>query len=542
MQIVIAMPTESAEPTEGTRVRQTNSIDNYSAHWHTTLLGADFWRDAERWNQQTNDRIEADHVQSLHTRFPFNIGFEQILCAPSVSTTTADDDEEEEEYEDEEEEEEEIIEVTVPEKRSRRFSMSDALGLSSITERSSSLLGRHSRSGSRAGRARSSSVTPDIRRSNSMIRSTLSMMTGRKKIHEEDKDDDQDDQDDKTEYEPVVIIPTFTPDQATPTNPVMEFHGGPLWSALPKDRKTLGIDVFWPILLNQDSSEKENVPPKVIPYPRVSELKGVKAKPDGEEEEEDPPTMFPVAEMGPLCTFRNLRILKITGMMQSYQLDIFQAAWLNTNLEELELGMALPPRLRRGYTWPFIKGGWTLDKSTYGEPVYYGSGYGTLTPSVGSSAYLDKICLEKAKIRAMAVGSTRNRLSIRTLILSGVVVDADPFLHWFDPTRLKCINFKDDCVDAGFYLPHCMQRISVLFPREIHLPRACLRGRMIDLKPELKVVEIRGGKKVKEEAYQGRESLSEDTVGGVGEGKKDETKDLEKGDVKDQVQVILSTL
>ncbi|KAL6235098.1 hypothetical protein BDW75DRAFT_251113 [Aspergillus navahoensis] len=483
---------------------KANSIDDFQAHWKATLLGVEFWKDAENWNRKTNDRIEAAHDQSLHTRFPFNIGPEQAQTqrAPSIVTTVASPDE--------------VVEA-VSQSRSRRFSMSDALNpsVNSSTARSGSILyppslvlelglGRRSRSRSRSNnRARSSSVMADVRRSSSMIRSTFNRLSGRRKTKGDEGEDIDEIETELDELElgtpePSNAIPVFQPDQATPAKPLMEFRGGALWAALPKDRRTLGLDVFWPIPSEQ---------------PRESDIKASENKPkteapaeDEDKDNEKTPTILPIDEMAPLCTFHNLRILKITGMMQSYQMYIFQAAWLNTNLEELEIGMALPPRLRRGYKWPYIKGGWRLNKATFAEPVYYGTGYGTLLRTVGVAEYLDKMCIEKAKIRAMAAGRTRNRLSIRTLTLTGVVVDADPFLHWFDPKSLKCINFKDNCVDAGFYLSHCMTKVSVLFPRKIREP--VLTGRRVDLCRELKVVRIEGGRKVGEIGYRGVESLS----------------------------------
>ncbi|KAL3457926.1 hypothetical protein BJX64DRAFT_280254 [Aspergillus heterothallicus] len=455
---------------------KTNEINDFPAHWKATLLGEDFWKDAEDWNKDTNAQIEAgnfdflEHEQNLHTRFPFNIGAEQVPRAPSIVTTAADSDD--------------AGETATTEKRNRRFSMSDALGLGRFPS-------SNSRSRSRSNnRGRSSSVTPDVRRSNSLLRSTFNRMSLRMREKNEEEEEEEGGEDFPLE-EPVVVIPTFSPDQATPTNPLMEFRGGALWAALPKDRRSLGIDVFWPIPREENvRDEKENV------------------KQTGEdEEEEEKPTIFPIDEMAPVCMFRNLRVLKITGMMQSYQMYIFQAAWLNTNLDELEIGMALSPRLRRGYKWPYIKGGWQLNKTNMEEPVYYGTGEGSLLHKVGVGEYLDKMCLEKAKIRAMAMGSTRNRLSIRTLALTGVVVDADPFLHWFDPKRLKCINFKDNCVDAGFYLSHCMKKISILFPRRVEEPM--LRGRRVNPLSELKVIELKGGKKVGEIPYRGPQSLKE---------------------------------
>ncbi|KAL4982628.1 hypothetical protein BDW68DRAFT_182370 [Aspergillus falconensis] len=492
---------------------RANGIDDFPAHWKATLLGEEFWKDAEKWNRETNDRIEAGKSPNtimvwvpfvLHTRFPFNIGPEQAQTqrAPSIVTTAASPDE--------------VVE-TGPQRRSRRFSMSDALNLNanSSTARSGSTLyppsrvlelglGRSSRSRSRPNnRTRSSSVTADGRRSSSMIRSTFNRLSGRRKTKGElgediDEIETELDELELAPPEPSNAIPVFHPEQATPANPLMEFPGGALWAALPKDRHTLGLDVFWPLPSEQPTESDI----------KASENKS-KTKPQAEDKGNGKePTIFPIEEMAPLCTFRNLRVLKITGMMQSYQMYIFQAAWLNTNLEELEIGMALPPRLRRGYKWPYIKGGWRLNKSTYAEPVYHGTGYGTLLRTIGIAEYLDKMCIEKAKIRAMAAGSTRNRLSIRTLILTGFVVDADPFLHWFDPKRLKRINFKDNCVDAGFYLSHCMMKVSVLFPRKIREP--FLMGRRVDLCKELKVVRIEGGRKVGEIEYRVFESLREE--------------------------------
>ncbi|KAL4792258.1 hypothetical protein BDV19DRAFT_392259 [Aspergillus venezuelensis] len=538
---------------------KANGIDDFPAHWKASLLGEEFWKDAENWNKNTNDKIEADHDQNLYTRFPFNIGPEQTPRALSTTTTAADSDEEvstvasananteaEEVHADKE------TDAVVPtKKRVRRFSMSDALNLNSLRRSGSAVstttsrgngmrMSRYVPSGSRSrshsrcrgpgtrGRASSvaAAVTSEVRRSNSMIRATLNRFTGRgrRKDSEEEEglsevavqEEADVDAEEEQKEEPASDIPKFTPDQATPANPLMEFCGGHLWDALPKDRRNLGLDVFWPVPLsdkatttNSDETLEDRNDNHHINIETKDLIKG-REEEGGEEED---PSLFPLSDMTPLCTFRNLRSLKITGMMQSYQSYIFQAAWLNPNLEELELGMALPPRLRRAYKWPYIKGGWRLDKATYGEPVYYGTGTGTLHKSYGRAAYLDKHCIEKSKIRAMAIGPTRNRLSIRTLILTGIVVDADPFLHWFDPKRLKCVNFKDDCVDAGFYLAGCMGRVSVLFPRlirnESEEKKGIIVGRKVDLRRELRVVKLEKGRKVGEDRVRGREDGSE---------------------------------
>lgn len=92
-------------------------------------------------------------------------------------------------------------------------------------------------------------------------------------------------------------------------------------------------------------------------------------------------------------------------------------------------------------------------------------------------------------------GRTLNRLSIKKLTLSGFVVDADPFIQWFDPKRLRTIHFKENCVDAGFYLARPLKAVVVLFPKEESLP-----ARSVDLSTDLKVVELKNGKKVGEVA------------------------------------------
>ena len=138
-------------------------------------------------------------------------------------------------------------------------------------------------------------------------------------------------------------------------------------------------------------------------------------------------------------------------------------------------------------------------------------GTGNLNRSIGIGEYLDKTAIEKAKVCAMAVGRTLNRLSIKTLTLNGFVVDADPFLLWFDPKRLRCINFQDNCVDAGFYLCRPMKRVTVRYPQDVN--EKAMTVRRVDLKKELKLVELKGGKKVGETAYRGRESLSENITG-----------------------------
>lgn len=107
----------------------------------------------------------------------------------------------------------------------------------------------------------------------------------------------------------------------------------------------------------------------------------------------------------------------------------------------------------------------------------------------------------------MVMGRTLNRLSIKTLTLTGFVVDADPFIHWFDPKHLKCINFEDFCVDAGFYLPWPMRKVAIHYPLDVSTEP--VPARRIDPLRELKVIELKGGKKVGEMPFRGPESLKQ---------------------------------
>jgi len=103
-----------------------------------------------------------------------------------------------------------------------------------------------------------------------------------------------------------------------------------LWSTLDNNLQHLHLDLFWP---------------------------NVEAEPrDGD--------VFPLEDLEPICNFRRLRSLKLTGMMQSYQKYIWQTAWLCPNLKELALEMALEPCIRSDHDkdWPTIKGMWQMKK------------------------------------------------------------------------------------------------------------------------------------------------------------------------------------
>lgn len=124
-----------------------------------------------------------------------------------------------------------------------------------------------------------------------------------------------------------------------PVKPLSEFRGGAAWNLIPRNRASLGLDLFWPCADKND----------------------------------DEMDCLGLAEMQPLCQFRHLRSLKIVGMMQSYQTYIWQAAWLDLNLTELELDMALEPEVidRTRYAqWHLIQEGWSMDQTKTADPAY----------------------------------------------------------------------------------------------------------------------------------------------------------------------------
>lgn len=335
-------------------------IEDYPEHWKSTLLGIDFWKDAEIHNQPIHDDIEAgksecptllsslrdsrreahslfisEQNQLICTKFPFNIGPEE---GPRSHERQVPE------------------EQSKPETRRRRFSMNDAFNLSSLSLTTSQALhsnklvdlGRRARSRSRGASSRADSEN----RSNPFQRFSLLTMGRSKKrsnsVNDKDKDDiepdnNSDQKQSETKQASIQSVLSIRSPQepGTPAKPLMYFRGGASWNCLPRDMQAIGIDVFWPVKNNQvGMSDRREV--------------------------------LHIEELAPLCQFRGLRVLKLTGMLQSYQKYIWQAAWLNTQLEELELGMALAPRIRRNYQgkWPFIKGGWMMSSDSYGEPVY----------------------------------------------------------------------------------------------------------------------------------------------------------------------------
>lgn len=113
-------------------------------------------------------------------------------------------------------------------------------------------------------------------------------------------------------------------------------------------------------------------------------------------------------------------------------------------------------------------------------------------PKIGYGEYLDKHSIEAAKVRALAMGATSKQLTIKKLTLSGFVVDADPFIHWFDPQKLRSIHFKGECVDAGLWLPASMAKVSIRVPRSIDLEAVPVGILKFDPRKDVGVKEMKG--------------------------------------------------
>ncbi len=120
-------------------------------------------------------------------------------------------------------------------------------------------------------------------------------------------------------------------------HPIVHFRPQ-LWRHLDKAREILNLDLFWPqrLELLAENNEAE----------------------EGEESQHDK-TSFPLEGLLPLCEFRNLRSLRLGGMLQSYQTYIWRTCWLNPGLEELILEMALEPTINQlNSSYTPIKGSW----------------------------------------------------------------------------------------------------------------------------------------------------------------------------------------
>lgn len=90
---------------------------------------------------------------------------------------------------------------------------------------------------------------------------------------------------------------------------------------------------------------------------------------------------------------------------------------------------------------------------------------GSVCISVGTGEYLDKNTMASARSLVSCQGVNLRYLPVVKLVLAGFVVDAGPFFRWFNPMRLRHIDFKYGCVDAGFALPsHMSTLVTISWP------------------------------------------------------------------------------
>ncbi|KAJ6098538.1 hypothetical protein N7467_000073 [Penicillium canescens] len=391
-------------------------MEEYPAHWKSTLMGVDFWKDAAAYEDEVAKTLQRALTLDLHTQFPFNMGTEQ---GPRLQD--------------------------VP-KIHRHLSAVELPTISGLRRRSS-VKGTTARIKGLARHVR----TPSFIAPPSTLDLKLSLDTTSKVVGDSKS----------TTVRAVEILSRspitpidspITSGLATPIKPIQFFRGGPSWGSFPEARR------LWDWICSL-----------------------------------------------PLCEFRNLRSLKLTGMLRSYQVYIWQAVWLNPNLEALHLAMALEPGILsiQSTEWKQIKTGWKMSGKQYADPVYYGQyGTGELNPDIGYGEYLDKHAIEKAKIRAMAMDTTSKRLGIKTISLSGFVVDADPFLHWFDPEKLRTIHFKAHCVDAGLWLPRNMRNVTIRLSKPFDLEAVPIGIVTLNLLKDLNIITLEKGRKVSQVAFE----------------------------------------
>ena len=138
------------------------------------------------------------------------------------------------------------------------------------------------------------------------------------------------------------------------------------------------------------------------------------------------PTGFPLQDLAPLCLYRELRTLKIIGMMQSYQSYIWLVVWLNPQLTDLALEMA-------GEAEP-------LNTKAIAEAREYAKCKPTMREAV----------------QGKTTAEVLRKFHIVNLSLTNFVVQDAPF-QWFSDMMLQRVELHR-CKDAGFELPSVMER------------------------------------------------------------------------------------
>ena len=137
---------------------------------------------------------------------------------------------------------------------------------------------------------------------------------------------------------------------------------------------------------------------------------------------------------------------------------------------------------------------------------------------MGYGELLDSVAIGLAQKRAKRRGPVNDKLSIAILNLTSFVVDADPFVKWFDSRKLRVVNLDGFCVDAGFALP-----LEMLHQVKVSIPNGAMPTITMAKKyraGSVKRITIRTGRKVETNEAGGAENKQEaekDTTSGSSE-------------------------
>ncbi|KAJ6151712.1 hypothetical protein N7470_006840 [Penicillium chermesinum] len=417
------------------------------AHWEDTLMGREFWEDAATHEQRPALELQQNQEQGLHTQFPFNQAIEKDTV---ISTETVPEEDE----------------PTPPAKHRRGVSIPDLpkLRVRTTLRRTSTVTATTSRS-ELVQRRVQSPASPKTSSTWSPLSSRFPLLGAPKTPKQFSLPESE-----IPLLSPNKLVPSSSPSPSprgvrTPGEEQLEGFEQPYfkkfaddrsWEGIPRNVKRLHLDLF-------------------IPF-----------TPSAEDD------FLAIEEMKPLLGFRQLRSLHISFITNSLQPYIWQAVWANVHLEELELEMAIGPRLDSPCKelWKPIDGSWKMDNRVGGKPRQRRIGRDTPRPRRGE--YLDKLAIEKAKIRAVVAGGLTNpRLPIKKLTLNGFIVDADPFLNWFDPQMLRSIHFKANCIDSGFWLPKSMSHVSIRVAKEMDYKPVAAGVIRVDIGRDVKLVDVK---------------------------------------------------
>lgn len=292
---------------------ETIKSDDDSGHWKESLLGEVFWEEQERLNRPNEELVEASQYPQACIQLSSLTATARSLTLHKRFPFNLSEGS--------------ASRQQVPPKTRRRFSTSDAWSLRAFSLSTVDL--SQDNSNRSLHQFHLPSPAKLFRRAGSLLRSSFKMP--------------------KEKNTTKSDLPTSAQkDLGTPARPLVGFDSGTRWDRVSSDKELLDIRFS---LVNRSEP-------------------GI-----GSSEKRREKDTLDIEQMAPLCDFRNLRVLKITGMRQSYQKYIWRTAWLNLNLEELELGMALAPRIRASSAgnwteWPLIRGEWKFEVSVCSDPVY----------------------------------------------------------------------------------------------------------------------------------------------------------------------------